>query len=417
MSEGLVLAGFREAAPLSFLPSYRRVLGELGLVEEPYSLAVERGAAVPLEALKSIFTTAISGAGSRTPSYTDRVLCASLSDLTAQLTCSEYTCNESLVLSDHRPVSASLSLSAWRQAERVAAGRSCSSSGRGGSSSSSSSSSSAGASRRHVRCRLHLYDLELRLESRADRLTGALRGPSSKMRDGRDTSQRCMEPQAAPTPAVVNMAFPMPAEDPAFALQRIAWLLGRASASANEHVPWPLAMAEGVTLTAELDLGATRSVHALVRFLDADNAKIGQGSIALPLPWHPSGEPLGDDPASHAAAATATAAATTAAAATASAAMPIDGAADSTSADGAGTSAGGRESTLFECQLTHLGQRVGSLHGRLTSHFVAAPSSFKGRGALSLPGQRRASDQMSVADQGRALQRPSTPTDSTNLRI
>ena len=232
MHEGSVLSGFVEA-PVRFVPSYRRVIGEAGRLTQEELAPVANGRGLDLDVLQRTFTTHLKG-GERTPSFTDRILTCSLPDLAPDLTCKDYAVDEGLVLSDHRPVTAEISLSAWKPQPRP--------------------SGSA------IRCRLWIHNLSVR--------------PLMQLA----------------APAAVQVAFPMPAEDPSFALNRVAWLFGRPANSAYERVTWGAATAaeHGVSLTAEIEVDAVRSVHALVKVVDASEGTVGQAVITVLLPWlHP----------------------------------------------------------------------------------------------------------------------------------
>jgi hypothetical protein len=86
MSAGAVFAGFREA-PITFLPTYRRVVGEAGRFHDHELRAVSSGGGVERSVLERGYTVAVKkDAGERTPSYTDRVLFGSLADLSSRLT-------------------------------------------------------------------------------------------------------------------------------------------------------------------------------------------------------------------------------------------------------------------------------------------------------------------------------------------
>ena len=56
--DGSVLAGFREA-PISFLPSYRRVVGAAGAIDAATASAAATSSPVPLRTLQATFTTAM----------------------------------------------------------------------------------------------------------------------------------------------------------------------------------------------------------------------------------------------------------------------------------------------------------------------------------------------------------------------
>ncbi|CAK4685969.1 unnamed protein product [Aphanomyces euteiches] len=91
MENGVVFAGFEEAA-INFPPTFRRL--------RHTSLLKSTNAA-------SVFSLQVAnGGGQRVPSYTDRILYASLADVESNLKCSEYMCHESIDTSDHKPVSA-----------------------------------------------------------------------------------------------------------------------------------------------------------------------------------------------------------------------------------------------------------------------------------------------------------------------
>jgi hypothetical protein len=168
MHNNQVFAGFSEEA-IRFPPSYRRMRGLEGDCGDYCDQTVLEGA----------YSTAVKGAGARVPSYTDRILLHSLTDLQHKIKCSRgpavdgstgskqhgyYICN-ALVGSDHRPVCVEYSLTtalhshqqlAWEHSVSLGLGRDLSmaselSAGSNGSSfdstrTSSSSSSSSGSS-------------------------------------------------------------------------------------------------------------------------------------------------------------------------------------------------------------------------------------------------------------------------------
>lgn len=94
LREGYVFYGFQEA-PIAFPPTFRR----------------KRKAALNLDAanwtsedLAKCFTTAVKGHGTRVPSYTDRILFFSQSDMCHRLRCVVYNSCEQVNCSDHKPV-------------------------------------------------------------------------------------------------------------------------------------------------------------------------------------------------------------------------------------------------------------------------------------------------------------------------
>jgi endonuclease/exonuclease/phosphatase family metal-dependent hydrolase len=265
IGSGTILHSFWES-PIQFLPSYRRVIGQESELPEATD-----GSGVPRDVLDRSFTTFVKG-GERTPSYTDRVLCCSLPGLEPQLTCERYSCCESVTISDHRPVSAELTVRAWRPSDGSGDGEAASQSG-APASRRMTWASRPRAPRRSVRCRLSLTDLELSLMGSVAQQEASGRSAASQV--GLALTQA----------AELQLVFPMPAEDPSFALNRIAWLVGKATLSAHERVPWHVAERNGVTGTAELDVSSTRVVHALVKLIDADGRSVGQGVVAVPLPW------------------------------------------------------------------------------------------------------------------------------------
>ena len=81
-----VLDRFREGR-LHFLPSYRRMVGDEGLLSKD----MLPGGCVSLEKLKTAYSLEKKGGGGdRTPSYTDRILFHSLLDLRQMLQCTRY---------------------------------------------------------------------------------------------------------------------------------------------------------------------------------------------------------------------------------------------------------------------------------------------------------------------------------------
>ena len=188
-----------------------------------------------------------------------------LPDLADQLVCDEYGCDEAQTLSDHRPVSAELTIRAWKAADVPLAPTEAPT----------------------VRCRLKLHGLEHEHWAPTVAATpiDMEAGGSSRGAAGAAEQPAPVVTAAAVAGSTLHVAFPMPAEDPTYSLGRVQWLLGRASHSAYESVPYRDAHRDGVTLVAEIDVSATTAVHALVRLVDADGKGLGQGSIALPLPW------------------------------------------------------------------------------------------------------------------------------------
>ena len=95
MTMGQVLSGFTEA-PITFPPSYRRVRGEAGSL--PPATRRDDGANPPAELyprslLERAYTLAAGDGTARTPSYTDRVLCASLPGMAPYLKVSRHVTN------------------------------------------------------------------------------------------------------------------------------------------------------------------------------------------------------------------------------------------------------------------------------------------------------------------------------------
>ncbi|KAF0688239.1 Aste57867_20109 [Aphanomyces stellatus] len=90
MEDGMGFAGFDEAL-IAFPPTFRRIR------ETSLLTAMDVAAAYSLEVP--------NGGGVRVPSYTDRILYHSMSDVEYDLVCSEYRCHESVETSDHKPVS------------------------------------------------------------------------------------------------------------------------------------------------------------------------------------------------------------------------------------------------------------------------------------------------------------------------
>jgi hypothetical protein len=111
MARNEVFAGFKEEA-IAFPPSYRRMRGLEG----------DCGDYCDQAQLESAFSTEVKGAGTRIPSYTDRILLHSIADVQHRIKCccastredgsslpAYYICN-ALVESDHRPVCAEYEL-------------------------------------------------------------------------------------------------------------------------------------------------------------------------------------------------------------------------------------------------------------------------------------------------------------------
>ena len=109
MGSGEVLHGFREAGPVTFLPSFRRVFGSRGKLNEE-ELAAERagtlvgpephdGGVLSVGRLRELYATAAKDGTSRVPSYTDRILIHSLPDVTGEVQCRQYASSEALAQS------------------------------------------------------------------------------------------------------------------------------------------------------------------------------------------------------------------------------------------------------------------------------------------------------------------------------
>ena len=308
MAQRRVLSGWREA-PIAFLPTYRRrpagapvAAGDadedggdgLGATAGRRSLS-DAGAAVA--ALEAAYTLHVDGS-ERTPSYTDRVLLHSLPGLEPQLTCVDYDACELLTASDHRPVAADLVLSV-----PAAAG-------------AATGADAARSPRRHslvvrgggsLRCQLRLSELTLHDDDAAERLALF---PMSSVADGaavepslgeRASSLPLVPPgslaeaanEIGPPPRglsaldarALELAFPMPAEDPSASMNRVAALFGRQGRGALLEVPWADALADGVTAVADLEIAHGHVAHAIVKLVDAERAPLGQGVLSVALPW------------------------------------------------------------------------------------------------------------------------------------
>ncbi|KAL4087334.1 hypothetical protein PRIC1_013227 [Phytophthora ramorum] len=94
MRDGQIFYGFREAK-IAFPPTFRRVRGA--------ALNLDAGT-WPVEELAECYTTAVEGHGMRVPSYTDRILYFSQSDMRHRLQCAVYASCEEVSCSDHKPV-------------------------------------------------------------------------------------------------------------------------------------------------------------------------------------------------------------------------------------------------------------------------------------------------------------------------
>lgn len=96
-SRGLIFHGWEES-PLAFLPSFRRKRGKEGQITDASSV----------EALAAAFSTTVTESDgketSRTPCHTDRLLWTSLPDLRQRVDCVAYYSPENVRISDHNPV-------------------------------------------------------------------------------------------------------------------------------------------------------------------------------------------------------------------------------------------------------------------------------------------------------------------------
>ena len=232
MRSGTALHGFREA-PITFLPSFRRVAGEAGRLTNDEIATSAHGATDAR--LRELWTVAASDGTERVPSYTDRILLHSLPDLRAQFTCERYGSVETLCLSDHRPVFADLALSAPVASEVCA-------------------------------------DLTCELTVRALRVEPVAASGG--------------EGGAPPlAPSAVALVLPLPAEKTGGAsLERIGSLFGRAgndAASRDDKVAWAKACADGVTARSRIEGGAERRIHAMLALSNTSGASVGQAVLAL----------------------------------------------------------------------------------------------------------------------------------------
>ncbi|KAL1525613.1 hypothetical protein AB1Y20_020466 [Prymnesium parvum] len=102
---------------------------------------------------------------------------------------------------------------------------------------------------------------------------------------------RCIWPSSverrACVPSQVIVAFPLPAEDPAFALRRLAWIFGNdyfVSGRSQYSVPWTSAITEGIRRTSEIVLAATSAVHMLLKVVDSEDGSVGMCVLPVEVP-------------------------------------------------------------------------------------------------------------------------------------
>lgn len=273
-----VLHGFVEAAPITFLPSFRRVFGEAGGLTEAELAStadgkLNLGAGLSVARLQELYSTAAKDGTARTPSYTDRVLLHSLPDLREQMSCLAYSSGEGLALSDHRPVGADLQIAVDYHSQKTSA-------------------------HEQHHCRVSLGQLRLAIEETA------VEGEQSDARrvcvaDGSaplsEESYALNEQSRAPISQRVRdvaLLMPLPAERSGFALEAIESMLGGRGAadasggpsSCHEKLPWKNAEAPSC-LSGSVSRDAIDTIHALVQLTDGGGKVLAEGVLAVHDPW------------------------------------------------------------------------------------------------------------------------------------
>ena len=275
-----VLHGFVEAAPITFLPSFRRVFGEAGRLTEAELAStadgkLNLGAGLSVARLQELYSTAAKDGTARTPSYTDRVLLHSLPDVREQMSCLAYSSGEGLALSDHRPVGADLQIAVDYHSQKTSA---------------------------HVphHCRVSLGQLRLAIEETA--IEGERSGSVARrvsVADGSaplsEESYALNEQSRAPISQRVRdvaLLMPLPAERSGFALEAIESMLGGRGAtdasggasSCHEKLPWKNAEAPSC-LSGSVSRDAIDPIHALVQLTDGGGKVLAEGVLAVHDPW------------------------------------------------------------------------------------------------------------------------------------
>ena len=256
-----ILHGFREAAsPAAFMPSFRRIegarvseaeasqwkrsnrhlLGEGAAVSASSSDAVGEdrihfGSTGPTaERIAELYSLAASDGTERTPSWTDRVLLHSLPGLQNALTCDHYSLDESLTISDHRPVSATLRLVC-----------------------DITDPSTLGGS---LRCTVRLSQLSAVGLGGEDGAIGA--------GEGADAVKE------------IEVLLPLPSEMTGNALKRVESILGEVREDlTNPRIAWDTAARDGIVASAEFD-GHSRA-HALIKVLGTSGFCLGETVIEV----------------------------------------------------------------------------------------------------------------------------------------
>jgi len=293
MRQGDVLHGFRDACwPIRFVPSFRRVEGEDGRMTnhevssiQAFASAEENEQAsianvLSAKRIAELYTLAAKDGTERTPSYTDRVLLHSLPGLESDLTCSRYQSDETLVISDHRPVSADLTWSTDKMQKALV--------------------DNASGSNFRFRCILRLCNLRIVPKERSNDSVTKMEDEEKTTGDDRDgTIDRR-------NVARVQVMLPLPSEQGSTAvLDKFEKLLGgKATSSVNESGTYTLAKARWEDVATSLMYGDSESdseetkgisaafisdgpparVHALLMLLDADGAVLGQAVIGVAPP-------------------------------------------------------------------------------------------------------------------------------------
>lgn len=326
MRNGQVLHAFREPK-IRFHPSFRRIAGAAGRMTDAELQADATGELLRTRGLapsrlRQLYSLAASDGTERTPSYTDRILLHSLPTLRHRLVCvaGSYRCCEALDISDHRPISAELTLTAPQL-------------------DSGGGSAAAAASLEEPRIELAMLGLTVhagapgpppsprtgaglthaapsQLTAASAAATAATTATADDEGDDDGAAALAMARAAAESPLAsaaihaVELLLPLPAERSGFALERLQSLFadgsgggdgvggGGAGAGGGEadyahlKLPWADAATRGIRARARLSGGAIPH-FALLKLLDAAGGVLGEGVLAVQPPTtRSSNEPM-----------------------------------------------------------------------------------------------------------------------------
>eukprot|EP00753_Platysulcus_tardus_P014735 PLAT4440.3.p1 GENE.PLAT4440.3~~PLAT4440.3.p1 ORF type:complete len:881 (+),score=463.26 PLAT4440.3:15-2657(+) len=228
LDSGTVLHGFTEPQ-IDFPPTYRRVKGTLG----------DCGDYTKAGRLLSAYTLFVEKDGKRTPrtpSYTDRVLIHSSPDLLDRVRVQSYTACDTVIASDHRPVTAMMEIDCFPPP-------------------------------RDVLAVVHAQLSNLILVS-----------------EGRDYSGKVEQ---------VLVLFPIPGEDPLFQMRKVEDLAAALLTSSDElgsvsvpaprlpykRIAWSHVLDRGLAVEGELP--PTPYAHMVIKFEDDAGASLGQACVCL----------------------------------------------------------------------------------------------------------------------------------------